>query len=87
MILPTDEFCFGRAVTRRRTGGGVMEENEGGIFAVPFGRGPSSGLRDSGDAGHEPRGGVDENKCVESETERPEKGKREKLARMIDTEF
>ena len=34
MILPTDEFGFGRVVTRRRAGGGVVEENEGGILAV-----------------------------------------------------
>jgi hypothetical protein len=60
MILPTDEFGFSRVVTRRQTGGGVIEENGGEIFVVPFGRGPSSGLRDSGDAGHEPRGRVNE---------------------------
>jgi hypothetical protein len=34
MILPTDKFGFGRVVTRRRAGGGVVEENEGGNFAV-----------------------------------------------------
>ena len=37
MILPTDEFGFGRVVTRRRAGGGVVEENEGGNFAVGSG--------------------------------------------------
>ena len=58
MILPTDEFGFGRVVTRRAAGGGVVEEKEGGNFVAPFGRGPGLGLRDSGDAGHDPRGGI-----------------------------
>jgi hypothetical protein len=58
MILPTDEFGFGRVVTRRGAGGGVFEEKEGGNFVAPFGREPGLGLRDSGDAGHDPKGGI-----------------------------
>lgn len=60
MILPTDELGFGREVTRRRAGGGVVKETEGGNFVEPFRRGPGSSSRDSGDAGHDPRDGGNE---------------------------
>jgi hypothetical protein len=60
MILPTDKFGFGRVVTRRRAGGGVVAENEGGEFVPPLEQGLGSGLRNSGDAGHDPEGGVNE---------------------------
>ena len=67
MILPTDEFGFSRGVTKRRAGGGVVEENSGGNFVVRSRRGPGPVLRDSGDAGQDPEGGIKGNKCVRSE--------------------
>ena len=75
MILPTDEFGFGRVVTRWRAGGGVVEEKEGGNFVAPFGRGPGLDLRDSGDAGHDPRGGI--NKTSASSQKLKDRGRGE----------
>ena len=73
MILPTDEVGFGREVMRRRVGGGVVEEAEGVNFAEPFGRGPGSALRYSGDAGDDPEGG--ENEISVSSQKRRDLGK------------
>jgi hypothetical protein len=68
----------------------VLEGTEGGNFVPPFGQGLGPGLRNSGDVGHDPEGGVNETRvsCQKRRGRgRENRGKERKLARMFDTQL